>query len=205
MNADSKNATRLFTPAFPKIETTPVTVFCVAIATEDGCFFSGLSHTFEMGHMYPDTINKGISEERSPICINAVYNNNNNNNSSTVGAADNDGDDVYARVNVKDTTKNFFLAAKHSGNGDIRQQQKTLTNHNLGDGFHNCQCPLKDVDVTLSNNNNITAKFQPTDDDDDDDDDDYDEETTTSTTEGNCDDIVRGELGPGKKFPSLFL
>ena len=152
--------------------------------------------------MYPDTINKGISEERSPICINAVYN---NNNSSTVGAADNDGDDVYARVNVKDTTKNFFLAAKHSGNGDISQQQKTLTNHNLGDGFHNCQCPLKDVDVTLSNNNNITAKFQPTDDDDDDDDDDYDEETTTSTTEGNCDDIVRGELGPGKKFPSLFL
>jgi hypothetical protein len=31
----------------------PVTVLVVGIATEDGCFLSGLKHCFELGHLYP--------------------------------------------------------------------------------------------------------------------------------------------------------
>jgi hypothetical protein len=46
----------------------PITIFCVAIATEDGCFFSGLRHRFELGHLYPQTARDKLSE-RSPICI----------------------------------------------------------------------------------------------------------------------------------------
>lgn len=71
LNIDSSHAVRLFTPPFEKIETTPLTVFCVAIATEDGCFFSGLKKKFEMGHMYPAT--NAVNDERSPICLNADY------------------------------------------------------------------------------------------------------------------------------------
>jgi len=68
LNIDSSHAVRLFTPPFEKLETTPLTVFCVAIATEDGCFFSGLKKKMEMGHICGD-----ISEDRSPICLNADY------------------------------------------------------------------------------------------------------------------------------------
>mmetsp|Transcript_3251 Transcript_3251/g.8747 ORF Transcript_3251/g.8747 Transcript_3251/m.8747 type:complete len:435 (-) Transcript_3251:56-1360(-) len=74
LNSDSSHAVRLLTPKFEKPIFTPLTVFCVAIATEDGCFFSGLRERFEMGHMYPTARNAEISDERSPICLNAEYN-----------------------------------------------------------------------------------------------------------------------------------
>jgi hypothetical protein len=46
----------------------PVTIFCIAIATEDGCFLSGLHHRFELGHFYPDTALAEITEQ-SPVCV----------------------------------------------------------------------------------------------------------------------------------------
>jgi hypothetical protein len=52
---------------------TPLTVFCVAIATEDGCFFSGLREKLELGHMYPTARNADVNDDRSPICLNANY------------------------------------------------------------------------------------------------------------------------------------
>mmetsp|Transcript_13388 Transcript_13388/g.37702 ORF Transcript_13388/g.37702 Transcript_13388/m.37702 type:complete len:703 (-) Transcript_13388:226-2334(-) len=73
LNVDSANAVRLFTPKFKKPVSTPMTVFCVAIATEDGCFFSGLEQQFEMGHMHPTKDTTEINNERSPICLNAEY------------------------------------------------------------------------------------------------------------------------------------
>lgn len=73
LNIGSNHAIRLFTPKFEKPISTPLTVFCVAIATEDGCFFSGLHKKFEMGHMHPTEYNNQIHDERSPICINADY------------------------------------------------------------------------------------------------------------------------------------
>jgi hypothetical protein len=69
LNANGGHAVCMLTPPFacgPLVE--PVTVFCVGIATEDGCFLSGLHHRFELGHLYP---NNEIAEiaEQSPVCI----------------------------------------------------------------------------------------------------------------------------------------
>lgn len=69
LNSDEKHAVRFLTPKFqcgPIGE--PVTIFVVGIATEDGCFCSGLHHKFELGHLYP---NNPLAElaEMSPVCM----------------------------------------------------------------------------------------------------------------------------------------
>jgi hypothetical protein len=69
LNAAGSHAVCMMTPPFacgPIPE--PVTVICVGIATEDGCFLSGLHCRFELGHLYP---NDEIAEatELSPVCI----------------------------------------------------------------------------------------------------------------------------------------
>jgi hypothetical protein len=54
LNSENKHACSMMTPSFacgPLTE--PVTIFMVGIATEDGCFWSGLNHRFEMGHLHP--------------------------------------------------------------------------------------------------------------------------------------------------------
>lgn len=69
LNATGDNAVCAVTPPFdcgPLSE--PVTIFCVAIATEDGCFLSGLKHRFELGHLYPENEVLEVTE-RSSICI----------------------------------------------------------------------------------------------------------------------------------------
>jgi hypothetical protein len=69
LNVDSSHAVRLFTPPFETGPVpAPVTVFCVGIATEDGCFLSGLRNRFEFGHLYPETARDDLIE-RSPICL----------------------------------------------------------------------------------------------------------------------------------------
>ncbi len=69
LNLDSSHAVRLFTPPFqPSPAPAPITVFCVGIATEDGCFMSGLKQRFELGHLYPETPRDDMIE-RSPICL----------------------------------------------------------------------------------------------------------------------------------------
>lgn len=73
LNVDFGHAVRLFTPPFkPGPISTPITVFCVAIATEDGCFLSGLENRFEFGHLYPQYAHESLVE-RSPICICANF------------------------------------------------------------------------------------------------------------------------------------
>lgn len=69
LNASKYHAVCMITPMFacgPITE--PVTIICVAIATEDGCFLSGLQHRFEVGHMYPEDELTEIVE-RSALCI----------------------------------------------------------------------------------------------------------------------------------------
>jgi hypothetical protein len=69
LNVDSSHAVRLFTPPFkPGPVPAPITIFCVAIATEDGCFLSGIRRRFELGHLYPESPPDNLIE-RSPICI----------------------------------------------------------------------------------------------------------------------------------------
>ncbi|GAX15397.1 hypothetical protein FisN_8Lh307 [Fistulifera solaris] len=72
LNAPKYHAVCMITPLFacgPISE--PVTIICVAIATEDGCFLSGLRHRFELGHMYPEDELTEIVE-RSALCIATV-------------------------------------------------------------------------------------------------------------------------------------
>lgn len=69
LNADGSHAVCMMTPHFacgPLTE--PVTILCVGIATEDGCFLSGLHHRFELGHMYPNGAMEEVTE-LSPVCI----------------------------------------------------------------------------------------------------------------------------------------
>lgn len=69
LNSDEKHAVRFMTPQFdcgPIGE--PVTILVVGIATEDGCFCSGLQNRFELGHLYPNSALMELSE-MSPICM----------------------------------------------------------------------------------------------------------------------------------------
>ena len=69
LNADGDHAVRLRTTPFEcGTIRSPVTVFCVAIATEDGCFFSGLRNRFELGHLYPQNPRDALVD-MSPICL----------------------------------------------------------------------------------------------------------------------------------------
>lgn len=74
LNADGSRAVYLRTPPFACGPVKcPVTMFCVGIATEDGCFVSGLENRFELGHLHGiDQMDKSI--DMSPICICAEEN-----------------------------------------------------------------------------------------------------------------------------------
>ena len=69
LNGPGDHAVCMLTPL---LETgplpTPITIFCVGIATEDGCFLSGLRHRFELGHLYPSDALSELTE-LSPICV----------------------------------------------------------------------------------------------------------------------------------------
>jgi hypothetical protein len=68
LNADRSRAVYLRTPPFDCGPVQgPITMFCVGIATEDGCFVSGLNTRFELGHLHGiDEMDKSI--DMSPIC-----------------------------------------------------------------------------------------------------------------------------------------
>ena len=69
LNADKSRAVGMSTPPFDcgPVEG-PVTIFCVGIATEDGCFVSGIKSRFELGHLHGiDAMDKEI--DMSPIAI----------------------------------------------------------------------------------------------------------------------------------------
>lgn len=69
LNASGNHAVCAMTPTFScgPIEE-PITLIMVGIATEEGCFMSGLNHRFEVGHIYPEN---DIVEQtgQSSICV----------------------------------------------------------------------------------------------------------------------------------------
>jgi hypothetical protein len=73
LNASGSNAVRLFTPPFEcgPLEG-PITIFLVGIATEDGCFVSGLKRRCELGHMHPLNVRDAMID-MSPVCIATDY------------------------------------------------------------------------------------------------------------------------------------
>lgn len=73
LNSTGSNAVRLFTPPFEcgPLEG-PITLFLVGIATEDGCFVSGLNRRCELGHMHPLSLRDAMID-MSPVCIATDY------------------------------------------------------------------------------------------------------------------------------------
>ena len=71
LNAEKKRAVYMRTHPFDcgPIQA-PITMFLVAIATEDGCFVSGLKRRFELGHLYGNSNGTEDSViDMSPICL----------------------------------------------------------------------------------------------------------------------------------------
>ena len=69
LNASKGNAVCMMTPPFacgPIAE--PITVIVVGIATEDGCFLSGLRTSLEIGHLHPED-SRIETTELSPVCV----------------------------------------------------------------------------------------------------------------------------------------
>ena len=69
LNSDRSQAIKLITPQFDCGPTCgPVTMFIIAITTEDGCFVSGRSNRFEVGHLYP-LGQRDMAHDTAPIAI----------------------------------------------------------------------------------------------------------------------------------------
>mmetsp|Transcript_13716 Transcript_13716/g.19607 ORF Transcript_13716/g.19607 Transcript_13716/m.19607 type:complete len:768 (+) Transcript_13716:189-2492(+) len=69
LNADGSRAVCLRTPPFQCGPVrSPITIFCVGIATEDGCFLSGLKNRFELLHGHP-TNKRDMYNDLSPVCL----------------------------------------------------------------------------------------------------------------------------------------
>jgi hypothetical protein len=130
LNASGSAAVRMMTPLFlcgPL--TRPVTLFCVGIATEDGCFMSGLTRRCEFGHMYPQCERDGIID-MSPICI--------------CTGADHDDDDEeeddddYDRFAVSNLVRNKYSLSLTRGDDNETQQ----TFKPIGNSGISCGCPF---------------------------------------------------------------
>lgn len=69
LNSDKSQAVKLITPKFDCGPVSgSVTMFVVAITTEDGCFLSGRSSRFEFGHLYP-LCPRDMQFDMSPVCV----------------------------------------------------------------------------------------------------------------------------------------
>lgn len=69
LNVDKASAVTMLTPALAcGTLREPFTVFLVGIATEDGCFLSGLRRRFELGHLYPKDQLAEITDS-SAVCL----------------------------------------------------------------------------------------------------------------------------------------
>ena len=123
LNSSKKNAVRLQTPPFDCGELRgPITIFCVGIATEDGCFVSGIKHRCELGHMYP-TNQRDDLIDMSPICI--------ANETTAV-------DPGEYPTNAQTQTKSFAL--DDSSCDSEEQQQREDQNQST-----TCDCPFEPV------------------------------------------------------------
>mmetsp|Transcript_20837 Transcript_20837/g.25552 ORF Transcript_20837/g.25552 Transcript_20837/m.25552 type:complete len:812 (-) Transcript_20837:887-3322(-) len=122
LNANGDRAVRMRTDAFAcGAISQPVTIFCVAIANEDGVFVSGLKQRFQLGHLYPR--NLGPIErltELSNICIST--------DSSTAPRAWNKAEnDVHDTDQVARMTVSDNLSALSLSETQFRRKVNGLT------------------------------------------------------------------------------
>jgi hypothetical protein len=184
LNIDSSHAVRLFTPPFRKPISTPITVFCVAIATEDGCFFSGHHNNFEIGHMYPNNAKTSVTE-RSPIIICANYKGPFTNLFESVSESGTWTGQRQGNKDSREGENSFSSLPGHrtSGNGFFNSDDSSCDMSGLdvagGNPGWKCHCPLTGLG-DLGN-----------------------DDQHGSSEDSDCDDgdgkghVCRGRLGPG--------
>jgi hypothetical protein len=177
LNIDSSHAVRLFTPPFEQGPiSTPLTVFCVAVATEDGCFFSGLRRRFEVGHLYPGDEDSGLIE-RSPVCISAEYDNRSRPLQSTRTDTSNDKDDIKrlsSSAMGQRTSSNVVFQNSDDSSCDMSYMESAA-----GDPGWKCDCPLSGLGDLLDEEE--AASAQP----------------ESSNVVERTSQVCRGRLGPG--------
>ncbi|KAG7360974.1 hypothetical protein IV203_036074 [Nitzschia inconspicua] len=186
LNIDSSHATRMFTPAFENPISTPVTVFCVAIATEDGCFFSGHRHSFELGHMYPTNTKESLTE-RSPVILCADYKGPFTNlfervAESGIGSQHGHANDTSRHRDTSSSRKpplGYPTIENGFFNSDDSSCDVSCMGSRAGDPIWKCQCPFNGLEDLGSGEPNNSSQ----------------ESDDENVGKG---DIFRGRLGPGK-------
>jgi hypothetical protein len=173
LNAEKDRAVYMRTHAFDCGPVpAPITVFLVGIATEDGCFVSGLRNKFELGHMYPHDDSDSLVE-MSPICI-AV---------ETASGKKN---------HLRNTSKTgSFLGSNHSSilinedSDDSSDMFHMQTEEMIGD--MNCRCKIQ-----------WRQKYDYDSSDDEDDDGDHDAHCKTDQSDEKESRMIHGSMGPGR-------
>ena len=119
LNVDDSRAVRMITRPFACGSVlTPITVFCVGIATEDGSFMSGLNQRLELGHLYPQTARDAMID-MSPICVGMTTVGENGKGISNNSARDSTG--------IHSESKNSFAATAFQDLCYAMSQEKGAT------------------------------------------------------------------------------
>jgi hypothetical protein len=153
----------------------PVTMFLVGIATEDGCFVSGLRRRFELGHLYgKDSLDSIV--EMSPICI------------ATDSSKLHDSSlDCVIGSSPSTSNQSLYHLSMDSDDSSMSYDEEDDPLRERGDS--KCQCKIQ-----------WKQKYgrRDTYDEDDDDDEDDDENDTSLHTNVDENRVIRGALGPGR-------
>lgn len=130
LNASGSNAVCLLTAPFKCGPLNgPLTIACVAIATEDGCFLSGLKSRCEFGHLYPQREEENLID-MSPICIAIDGVTRKQNGNSKKNICQNEDDDDSSEDTRKDVKRSHSIDSSFDC-----------------DCVFNSKCELEDVDA----------------------------------------------------------
>lgn len=173
LNADRSRAVYIRTPPFDCGPVQgPVTMFCVGIATEDGCFVSGLENRFELGHLYGvNVMDKAI--DMSPICICAeakIIKNSTNNDKNIVKSYSEDMSDSSNedyQINRKGSILCQCQIQYHKGNNDdnscesqtAHPDQKNIFRGQMGPGRWHCYTAIFNGNESIIRVDGCTEKI----------------------------------------------
>jgi len=141
LNSMGTNATRMFSPPFAcgPLQDGPITLFCVGVATEDGCFVSGLKRRCELGHMYPGSVRDELIDQ-SAVCLAT--------DDRRVSMATNqlNGEDFALDVDDDEDDEDYSSSCSEDENGyydDLYRNERRREEYNGRD--EECNCPFPPV------------------------------------------------------------
>ncbi len=155
----------------------PVTVFLVGIATEDGCFVSGLKDKFEIGHMYPRA--SSASVEMSPICLAVDIEKDVRGDTSNSNSNSSNGSHFRGLSNTSS------IIFQDADSDDSSESSETQWEEMVGD--MNCRCKIQWRQ---------RYEYESYDDDEDDNVDKHGNNSTEQSDKENL--IIHGAIGPGR-------